>query len=86
MTKSTELLDFDTQWKTGSRAVAKAIASTYVAAHFDELEQRFGGADISTLVSLIDHYRATGEEDQRILVDMWLIDKVAPQNIVGAVN
>lgn len=95
----TELEQFDAEWKTGDRAAARDMAKAYVAANRDAIMPTLRGAirtlrearldddpDIPDLVRLVDNYRAAGDEESRILVDMLLLANYQPQQITGSVN
>lgn len=64
------------------RAECKTLAGAYITAHRDDLA-RFEGLGIEHLVNLITIARHRGDEDERILIDMWLLANFEPQRIRG---
>ena len=77
------LVAIDTEWKTGDRTQARAMAKAYVDARRNELAPRFGDLDIPALVAMVTHYRNSGDETNRMLVDTWLLSEHQPQRIGG---
>jgi len=93
-----ELEAFSNEWKTGDRTKAKEMAREYVDAHRQQLalgiiaavkELRKARLDdppsLADLVDVVSVYRATGREDDRIAVDMWLLSEVPQQHITGSI-
>lgn len=80
-----EMLAVDTEWKTGDRAVARAMAMAYSGAH-PEMRAKYGGLDIPQLVALVDQARERGDEDERISLDVWLLAEFQPQVIGGSID
>ena len=80
-----DLVAFNNEWATGDRDVARTMASAYVDAH-PELADRFGEFSIPALVAMVDSYRESGNEEQRTLIDIWLLHAFYPQVIVGAID
>ena len=78
-----QVVAFDRAWCTGYREDARALAIDYVATHRAQLEKTLGGKTLEDLVKLVDGYRAAGRENERAIVDMWLLVEYQPQRIVG---
>lgn len=68
--------------RTQHEGTAADMARAYVASH-PELEARYAGLGIPDLVAMVDACRATGNEERRIEIDVWLMAKFAPQVISG---
>lgn len=66
-------------------ADARTRSTAYCAEH-PELAARFTGLTIPVLVSMVDEYRANGDEDNRMAVEVWLLANHAPQSIVGSTS
>lgn len=81
-----ELAEFDREWRTGDRERARELACAYVAAHRAALAPYLGGLSIDELVALVTAYRGMGREDDRIVVDMWLLSEHPPQQISGSIR
>lgn len=93
-----ELRDYDKEWKTGDRVKAKEMAKAYVAENKSAIEVLINSAvralrefklndpaSIPELVELVSLYRQNGGEDDRILLDMYLMAEHEPQKITGTV-
>lgn len=77
------LVAIDSEWKTGDRAQARAMAKAYVDSRRNELAPRFGDLDIPALVAMVTHYRNKGDEPNRMLLRAWLLSEHEPQKIGG---
>lgn len=76
---------FDTAWKDKQRENAKTIAKAYIEENRSNL-QRFENMTLEDLVQNIDAARRLGNEEERILTDMWLLSEYEPQNIEGSIR
>lgn len=85
-----EVKAFKDAWEesnsTKDRKAAKEIAHEYVEANHSELFAAIGRMSIPQLVKVIDTLRENGQEEERLIVEMWLLDKFEPQNITASVN
>lgn len=79
---NTDFQAFNSEWNIGDKAVAKQMALDYVAAHENEF-LAYKDMTIPELVGLIDAYRAAGNEELRIKIDIWLLHAFEPQQIGG---
>ena len=75
---------FDSQWRAGgeSRTRAYTLAKDYAAARRQDFAA-IADYDIPSLVGLVEAYREAGDEENRILADIWLLASFPPQQIVG---
>jgi hypothetical protein len=55
------------------------MAKAYVDSRRNELAPRFSDLDIPALVAMVTHYRNSGDEANRMLVDVWLLSEHQPQ-------
>jgi hypothetical protein len=76
---------FDHEWKHGDRALAREMAAEWVAAH-PALHPILTPRTLEDLVKMMDGYRAAGDEENCIIVDMWLLTNYKPQNITGVLS
>lgn len=81
-----ELEAFDNEWKTGDRDVARELAQAYVDNHRDTLVALLGGYAREGLVQLVSAYREQGSEEDRIIVDMWLLTEFTKQRVAGVAS
>jgi len=77
---------FDKEWREGDRAKAKEMAVAYVADNRATLLRLYGSTTRDELVGLVTQYRDTGDNEARIMVDMWLLAGFEPQKISGSIN
>lgn len=85
-----ELLAIRAAWDKSSGAgrdedEARRLAREYVEAHPD----KFGDVEemtVEELCAAVDAFRAAGFDTQVALLEAWLLAKVAPQRIGGALN
>jgi hypothetical protein len=80
------LREFDNEWNSGNRELARELAREYVTSHWDELAPHLEHLSIPQLVSMVSAYRAQGREDDRIACEMWILSQVPPQSISGVIN
>lgn len=78
--------EFDKEWKTGDRKLARAIAEEFTEANREMLDKRWGRHSIEAMVAIIAHLGDQGRERDRIMADMYIMAKFPPQNIVGELN
>lgn len=80
------LTAYDNAWREnagGNRnETCQALADAYVLAH-PELERAYGALTIPELVALVDLARAAGNEEKRILLDIWIMAGFEFQRIGG---
>jgi hypothetical protein len=81
-----DIKKFDREWRTGDRAKAKGLAKSYVDAHREEINKLLAPYTREQLVELIDQYRQVGREEDRLVVDMYLLSEYEPQKITGELN
>lgn len=81
-----DLTRFDWEWKHGDRALARELAKEYIFAHREQLAPHLENLTLEDMVKMIDMYREYGREDDRIIVDMWLLTYYDPQKISGAIT
>lgn len=72
--------------ETKDRSIPKELAKVYVDEHRGELFETLGRMNIPDLVKLVDALRAQGMEEQRLIVDMWLLSEHEPQDIRTTIN
>ena len=74
---------FDEEWKSGDRDLAREMARAYVDANgLDAMR----AMSIEELVEIVKACRRVGDEHGRIVADMVLLATHAPQAISGSVN
>ena len=78
------LEEFDSQWRAGgeSRTRAYTLAKDYARTRRQDFAA-IADYDIPSLVGLVEAYREAGDEENRILADIWLLASFPPQQIVG---
>lgn len=77
------LVEFEHEWWKGSRDKAKEIAYAYIKENFLRLAPILGELPIEELVKMVSAYREAGREEDRIIVDMWLLTQFGSQPITG---
>lgn len=74
---------FDEEWKTGDRDLAREMARAYVEANgLDAMR----ALSLEELVEIVKACRRAGDEHGRIIADMVLLVAHAPQRIEGSVT
>lgn len=81
-----ELARFEDEWRHGDRSVAKQLAREYVDRNRARLSTLLGSYDLQGLVELVQLYRDGGQEENRIICDMWLLSEHQPQKISGEIR
>ena len=77
------ILQFDHEWRVGSRARARDIAREYINARRLDLTIALGKYSLLELVEQIDLLRPIGRYADIMVIDMWLISEFGPQDIDG---
>lgn len=81
-----ELQAYDLAWretpKEDRNAVCQALADAYVLAH-PELVAQFAALTLPECVTLVDLAREKGDEERRILLDVWIMAGFEFQEIGG---
>ena len=82
-----ELAAYDAMWETTPKAtrnaIAQGMADAYVAAH-PELEADLGGFTVPELVGMTSAARKAGNDEQRILLDIYLMAAFENRHLSGA--
>lgn len=77
--------EFEHEWREGDREVARTMARDYFADKA-ELVKILKPKTLEQLVAMVDAYRAAGDEENRIITDMWLLSEFSPQIIGGQLS
>jgi hypothetical protein len=77
---------FDHEWKHGDRERARELAVEFAAGHQAELSAQLAPYSLAGLVQLVEGHRDAGREEERIMVDMWLLAHYGPQQISGSIH
>jgi hypothetical protein len=67
------LLQFDHEWREGSRDKARDLARAYIMENEKFLTPILGGKERDELTQEVEKLRNDGRFTDRIVVDMWLI-------------
>lgn len=81
-----DILQFDYEWREGSRDKAREIAKAYVNKHREFLEPVLMQYTREMLVYEVEALRRFKRLSDRIVVDMWLLSEYEPVEIVGKIN
>lgn len=81
MDSSSLLIQFDYEWREGSREVAKQIAIDYVNEYRHILEPVLMKLTREQLVAEVEAKRNQKNHADRIIIDMWLLSEYPPQSI-----
>lgn len=80
------ILEFDYEWREGSRDRAVEIAKAYIEARRAQLEPILGAYTLEQLVTEVECLRNDKRYEDRIIVDMWLHSEYGPRQITGEAN
>lgn len=81
-----ELARFEAEWHRGDRNRARQLAVEYIDAYEAALAPLLAEYDLPGLVRLVETYRASGQENNRVLTEMWILARCEPQRIVGQLD
>lgn len=74
---------FEHAWKTGDRDLAREIAREFIDSSHPQLKGLLRQYSREGLVRLVDAYRAAGQDENRVIAEMWLLVEYEPQRITG---
>jgi hypothetical protein len=78
---------FDSWWKIREhRDKALKMAKSFYEVFRDPLFPYLAGLTREELVELVSHYRNEKRETERIVVDMWLMNRFTPPHVVGVLR
>lgn len=72
-----DLKRFDWEWKNGTRTRARQLAKEHILENYQHYAAQLRGKSIDELVQMVDGYREAGDEQGRIIVDMWIVGDFA---------
>lgn len=76
---------FDEEWRYGDRDLAKKLAKEFIKARHAALAPALANLTVFDLVELIEFYRSEGDEENRIIADMWLL-AASPRAVDGPIK
>lgn len=80
------ILQFDYECEQMNFARARDIARMFVYDHESELAPLLERYTRDDLVRMVELYRDTGRNTDRLIADMWLMAKYDPQHVWGTMN